>query len=317
MRHGSYRLPRPVLPLPGRAGLWGDLWGGRARLEPVLECVANVSEGRDRATLDDLSAAGGPCLLDLHHDPDHNRAVITLAGPGVEEAVRAVAALAVARLDLGHHLGAHPRLGVVDVVPFVPLGHSPMTDAVAARDRFATWAAATLRLPCFLYGPPGTGRSLPEIRRLAFAAAAASAASASGLAPDTGPQRPHPTAGAACVGARGPLVAYNLWLGRADLDRARAVARSLRGPALRALGLDVGGTAQVSCNLVSPLALGPAQAYDAVAALVPVARAELVGLVPAAVLARVPERRWAQLDLGPDRTIESRLARAGFPVEPD
>jgi glutamate formiminotransferase len=138
------------------------------------------------------------------------------------------------------------------------------------------------------------------------------------LAPDTGPPVAHPTAGATCVGARDVLVAYNLWLapeawaGRrgpnAVADVARSVAAAVRGPAVRALGLDVGGRAQVSTNLVDPLVVGPAQAYDAVAALAPVAGAELVGLVPAAVLETVPTGRWAELDLGPSRTIEGRLA---------
>jgi glutamate formiminotransferase len=273
----------------------------------VLECVVNVSEGRDRAVVDAIAAAAGACLLDVHADPHHNRAVLTLAGPDVEEAARAVTAEGVRRIDLRLHVGVHPRLGAVDVVPFVPLAGSSLADAVGARDRFASWAGDELGVPCFLYGPRsrpqpfsaqpgplGPGRTLPDVRRHAF----------TGLAPDTGGPMAHPTAGAICAGARPVLVAYNVWLAEeVDVAAARRIAREIRGPALRALGLDVGGRAQVSMNLVEPLRLGPAEAYDAVAARAPVARAELVGLVPAAVLQAVPEDRWAELDLRPDRTL--------------
>ena len=261
----------------------------------MLECVVNVSEGRRRGVLDALAAAAGASLLDVHTDPHHNRAVLTLAGGDLEESVRAVAVEAVHRIDLRAHVGVHPRLGALDVVPFVPLAGATMADAAAARDRFASWAAARLGIPCFLYG---SERSLPEVRRRAFV----------DLDPDMGRPVPHPTAGAICVGARSVLVAYNLWLApEAGVDVARSVAAALRGPAVRALGLDVGGRAQVSTNLLDPLVTGPARVYDEVAALAPLAGAELVGLVPEAVLDAVPPERWAELDLSPDRTIEARL----------
>ena len=259
----------------------------------MLECVVNVSEGRDLAVVEALVAAAGRDCLDHHHDAHHHRSVLTLVGV---VAPRAVTALAVDVLDLGAHAGAHPRLGVVDVVPFVPLGPSGLDDAIAARDEFGRWAASELGVPGFAYGPE---RSLPEIRRQAFRA----------LAPTWGPRAPHPTAGAVCVGARSVLVAYNVWLADADAGRARQVAAAVRGPYLRALGLDVGGRAQVSMNLVAPHRLGPAEAYDRVAALAPVAGAELVGLLPRDVLEAIPRRRWSELDLAPDRTIEARLAR--------
>lgn len=268
---------------------------------PVLECVANVSEGRDAAAVAAIGAAAGNRLLDVHSDFHHHRSVFTLAGPGVEEAVRGLAEEAVARLDLRHHEGAHPRIGVLDVVPFVPLAGAVDSDALAARDRFAAWAADELGLPCFLFGPE---RTLPEVRRGAFVT----------LAPDLGPARPHLRAGAAAVGARGLLVAYNLWLAPGvGLDQAREVARGIRGPGIRALGLAVGQGVQVSCNLTEPSTVPPDVAYDAVATLVPVARAELVGLVPANVLSAVPGHRWRELDLDESRTIEARLEQAGSP----
>ncbi len=114
------------------------------------------------------------------------------------------------------------------------------------------------------------------------------------------------------MGARGPLVAYNLWLVEPDLALARSLAAELRSPAVRALGLEAGGRAQVSCNLIDPLDVGPAAVYDAVARRAEVDRAELVGLVPAAVLADVPVHRWGELDLHRERTIEARLEGAGI-----
>lgn len=281
----------------------------------MLECVVNVSEGRDQATIAAIAAAAGDCLLDVHSDAHHHRSVLTLAAEDEQEldhAVHQVTRQTLQRIDLRSHTGVHPRLGAVDVVPFVPLDGvqatqagdgSTMADAVAARDRFARWAARELNLPCFVYGPPPE-RSLPEVRRQAFRP----------LLPDTGPSVPHPTGGAVCVGARPLLVAYNLWLADGTpVEAARAVAARLRSPAVRALGLDVGGRAQVSLNLVDPHVVGPAAAYDAAVALgAPVVATELVGLLPQALLDAIPPDRWPQLDVGPGRTIEARLADAAL-----
>ena len=271
----------------------------------VLECVVNVSEGRDAGVVAALSAACGGALLDVHSDPHHHRSVFTLAGPAVEAATRALVAAAVERIDLRRHDGSHPRLGAADVVPFVPLAGATMDDAVRARDDLARWLGDELGVPCFLYGPE---RSLPDIRRHAFR----------DLAPDTGPPAPHPTAGATAAGARDLLVAFNVWLAApADRPAARQIAAEVRRPGLRTLGLDVGGRAQVSCNLIDPLALGPAAAYDLIATRaaahgVSVAGAELVGLLPEAVLDREDPNRWQQLDLDAQRTIEARLRRKGL-----
>jgi glutamate formiminotransferase len=262
----------------------------------VLECVINISEGTRLDLVETIGRAAGRELLDVHTDADHNRSVLTLVG---EDAARAVTATAVLVLDLRGHEGVHPRIGSVDVVPFVPLGSTPMAEAVAARDRFARWAGDTLGVPCFVYGEE---RSLPDIRREAWAT----------LTPTTGPAEPHPRAGAIAVGARPLLVAYNVWLAEPDLDRARGIARDIRGPGLRTLGLAVGDEVQVSMNLIDPLAVGPADAYDAVASRAEVGRAELVGLVPDAVLQAIDPGRWDELDLGADRTIESRLAARGL-----
>ena len=272
----------------------------------LLECVINVSEGRDLSTLAALERAAGSCLLDLHSDGDHHRSVLTLAGSqaALEESVRAVARAAVTTIDIRRHEGAHPRLGALDVVPWVslagwPLANGPIEAGVEARNRFAQWAGSALSLPCFLYGPD---RALPEVRRRAWRT----------LAPDSGPGVPHPTAGAVAVGARPILVAYNLWLAEPDLAVARAVARAMRGPHVRALALQVGDAVQVSCNLIDPWSVGPEAAFDAVASQAGVARAELVGLAPRGVLEGVPRHRWRELDLDAATTIEARLEKAGL-----
>jgi glutamate formiminotransferase len=205
------------------------------------------------------------------------------------------------------HQGAHPRAGVLDVVPFVPYrpGRPPESDlslTVPHRDDFARWLGASLGIPSFLYGPLADGRSrtLPQLRRHAFGE----------IPPDYGPRRPHRTAGATMVGARSVLVAYNVWV--SGVAVARRVAPLVRGPAVRALALAVGKRAQVSCNLMEPSTCGPAQLYDLVAAHVQeaggsVLGAELVGLVPESILRAVPSARWAELDLSPEQTVEARL----------
>jgi glutamate formiminotransferase / 5-formyltetrahydrofolate cyclo-ligase len=283
----------------------------------VLECVVNVSEGRDPEVLAALAEASGRQLLDVHTDAGHNRSVLTLAArdsDALETAVRDLAREVLARLDLGRHVGVHPRFGVLDVVPFVPIppggaqagegedreGEAGgMGEAMAARDRFARWAGEVLELPCFLYGPD---RDLPTVRRQAFRT----------LAPATGPAAPHPSAGACAVGARGVMLAWNLWLADRDREAAALVAAALRGPAVRALAFELPAGVQLSFNLVDPLRVGPATVFDAASAAgARVVRSELVGLAPAALLERTEPARWAELDLHPDRTIEARLEQSG------
>jgi glutamate formiminotransferase len=257
----------------------------------LLECVINVSEGRRGAVVDALRVAAGGALLDVHTDADHNRTVLTLAAPQADalvSAVHAVARVAVERIDLREHAGVHPRTGAIDVVPFVPLDESTIENATAARDTFVAWMADVLDVPCVAYG--ADTRTLPEARRAVRA----------------GEVAPHPTAGVCMVGARNVLVAYNVWLADRDVALAKRIAAEVRSDAVRALGLDVGGHAQVSCNLIDPDRVGPAALYDAVASRAAVARAELVGLVPATVRGGWPPARWRSLDLGPSRTIEAR-----------
>jgi glutamate formiminotransferase len=278
----------------------------------VLECVPNVSEGRDGAVLDRLAQACGDALLDRHVDVDHHRSVFTLASPHTAEVMRSLAQAVAEQVDLARHDGVHPHLGALDVVPFVALAGSSPHDAVAAARAFATWAADALALPVFLYDEAdGTHRTLPDARRDAFRT----------RVPDVGPTRPHPTLGAVAVGARAPLVAVNCELARDDLALARAIARQVRErdgglPGVRALGLHLESVqrAQVSMNLVALESTGLQTACRAVDELARVAgtvvdRVELVGLVPADELARCDAEFLVWSGIGPDQTIEARLSR--------
>lgn len=273
----------------------------------MIESVINISEGRRPDLVAAIAAAAGDDLLDVHSCVHHNRSVLTVVG---EHAPRAITRAAAELLDLAGHEGAHPRIGAVDVVPFIALGDTPISAALTARDTFAHWAADELTIPVFLYGPPrdaghadhggmlADGRTLPEIRRSAFRR----------LPPDLGPPAPHPTAGAIAVGCRPPLVAYNLWLAEPDLEQARRIAAAVRSDSVRTLGLAVGDQVQVSMNLIDPTRVGPADVHRLVAHSASIARAELVGLIPETVLDRIDPSDWEHLDLAGDRTIEWRLA---------
>jgi glutamate formiminotransferase len=263
----------------------------------VLECVINISEGQNAKTLQRLRHTCSTALLDVHTDTHHNRSVFTLSGPSVEEAARSLTTEAVQLIDIRQHRGVHPRIGVVDVVPFVPLPNtrSTMDDAARAQVAFAQWVSTELHIPAFLYGD---NRSLPDLRKGAFTE----------FPPEFGPATPHQTAGAIAVGRRSILIAYNLWLTTHDIRLSREIAHNIRRAGLRTLGLDVGGVAQVSCNIVDIDVINPEITYDLVQQYAPIDHAELVGLLPRDVLLRQTPKRWAQLDISDEKTIEARLS---------
>ena len=226
-----------------------------AGLTPLVQCVPNFSEGRRpdviAAIVDAVRETPGVRLADWSADPDHNRLVVTFIGPpaAVREAALAAATASVARIDLRAHEGVHPRLGALDVLPFVPLSGLTLADCGGLARDVGAELAERLGLPVFLYEAASPdARSLPFVRKQAFAT----------LTPDFGRAAPHPTAGAAVVGARGPLVAYNVSLDTPDLSVARTLARDLRVhpalPGVRALGLRLAsrGLTQVSMNLTRP-----------------------------------------------------------------
>lgn len=268
----------------------------------MLLAVPNVSEGRDAAVLDAIGAAfaaGGARVLDRHADPDHHRAVFTLAGePGtLHEALAAGARAAIERIDLTRHEGLHPHVGAIDVAPVVfrtPEQRGPaVAEALALADTLGE-----LGLPVFLYGILADERTRAELRR--GGAPGLAQRMAAGLTPDFGPAHMHPTAGAVLVAARPPLVAFNLELGPpATGADARHIARAIREsgeqglPGLRAIGLTLaarGDVAQVSCNVEDHQALPLAALLEAVERHAAVTQAELVGLAPRAAFEGWPER---------------------------
>jgi len=277
---------------------------------PVLECVPNVSEGRSPAVIDRLGRAitqvKGVRLASVHIDPDHHRSVFTFLG--APETVQA-AALSLARavfetVDMRAHQGIHPRLGALDVLPFVPLRDLTMADAVAVARAVGERLAADHGLPVYLYGAAATApdrRSLLAVRAGQYEGLPTRLADPS-WRPDFGPARFEPRLGALLVGARDVLVAYNVWLDTDDAAAARAIARAVREsagglPALQAMGgrLERRGIAQVAMNLLDYRVTSLPQAFDAVRSEaarrgVGVRRGELVGLAPRAAFAgRSPE----------------------------
>lgn len=280
----------------------------------VLECVPNVSEGRNHALIDELGAACGVSLLDVHRDADHHRSVFTLAGPGerdCEPAVRALAHALMRRIDLADHDGVHPRTGALDVVPFVALTGTVAAVAREAALEFGAWAADELGTPVFFYGDADEQhRTLPSVRATAFER----------RDPDVVPARVRPELGAIAVGARPVLVAVNYELDRDDVASARRIAHDVRErdgglPGVRALGFRLAsrGVAQVSMNLVALERTGVEAAYVAVRDAArrydaDVTRVELVGLLPAQELERCSQEFLEWSGLSPSQTIESRLA---------
>ena len=283
-----------------------------------LEAVPNFSEGRDRATIDALARALGARarLLDVHADFDHNRSVFTLAG-GDEELIAALldgVAVARERIDLRSHEGVHPRVGVADVLPIVAVRPEDMERARAAALELAERIGAELELPVFLYGDLAAGRTLAELRRGGVEGLARRIESGE-LEPDFGPSGLDPRSGAVLVGARHPLIAFNVNL-RGSLEAAREIAGLVRESGggfagVRALGLELpgAGLVQVSMNIEvwRKSGLGEIVARierEAAARGAEIAGSELVGLIP---LGAAAEAEQAGLVFPPAQILESRL----------
>jgi glutamate formiminotransferase len=295
-------------------------------MERLVECVPNFSEGRRPDVLarlrEAIESSPGVRFLDQTADVDHNRSVITFAGDpkAVSDAMERAVDVAIASIDLRTHRGEHPRLGAVDVVPFVPIGDTTMDECVDLARAFGERIAARFDLPVFLYAAAATRSErirLPDIRKPQFEGMG-ELIGQPGWIPDFGPSRLHPTAGATVVGARPFLIAYNINLETTDVDLAKRIARRMREssgglPKVQALGLWLEDLrcAQVSMNLldftVTPMWLVfeevERQATDEG---VRVRESELIGLAPVRALLDVADH--AGVD--PDATVEERLAGA-------
>jgi glutamate formiminotransferase len=287
-----------------------------------LESVPNFSEGRDRATIAAIGEAlsGGVRLLDVHSDPDHNRSVYTLVGRDepLVEALLAGVAVAQERIDLRRHEGAHPRIGAADVVPLVPLLPEDMERARADAMELARRIGEELELPVFLYGELAPGRG-PAFFRQGGTDELGRRLAAGELEPDFGPGELDPSAGGVIVGARRPLVAFNVDLRGATLADAQAIAAVVRErdggfPGVRALGLDLpgAGRVQVSMNVEDWEA---AALHEIVARIeaeatsrgAEVAGSELVGLMPAGAAAAAAGAMLRIDGFDASRLIETRL----------
>jgi glutamate formiminotransferase len=300
----------------------------------LLECALNFSEGKREDVINAIAgAAQGVLVLDLNADKDHNRAVVTFVGSpqAVAEAAFRISAKAIELIDMNQHRGEHPRMGAVDVIPFVPLGEASMQEAIAAARQVGRRLGEELGIPVYLYEEAATRperRNLADVRRGQYEGLPEKLADPQ-WKPDFGPNRPHPTAGATAVGARIYLVAYNVNLGTSEIDIAKAIARAVRARTgglhnVKALGVMIEernpsgsspsgrSLAQVTMNVVDPFRTPLYRVLELVkieAARygVPIVGSEIVGLVPLSVILDTV-RYYLQLeDFRDDQVLEARL----------
>jgi glutamate formiminotransferase len=293
----------------------------------IIECIPNVSEGRRADVIERVADAvrsiPGVRLLDYSSDPSHNRSVFTLVGDaaGMKAATLALFERAVADIDLRSHRGEHPRLGAVDVVPFVPIEGVSMAECVALAKDVGAEVARRFGVPVFLYEEASENaarRNLEDIRRGEFEGLAAKMAAPEWV-PDFGPPAPHPSAGASVIGARMPLIAYNINLSTGRLDVAKKIAAAIRHSSgglryVKAAGfmLEDRGIAQVSMNLTNYQKTPIARVFEMVKREaerygVGILESEIVGLVPSAALMSAAEF-YLQLErFGPDQILENKL----------
>jgi glutamate formiminotransferase / 5-formyltetrahydrofolate cyclo-ligase len=297
----------------------------------LIECVPNVSEGRRSTVLEmlagEIGTVPGVRLLDYSADPSHNRSVFTMAGDrcALKTAVLAMAWGAVHTIDLRTHRGEHPRIGAVDVVPFIPLGDTTMAECVELAREVGQAIAERLDVPVYLYEEAASRearRRLEDIRRGQFEGLS-SKMTEPDWAPDFGPSAPHPTAGATVVGARRALIAFNVNLATNQLAIAKRIAAAVRESnggllSVKALGVSLPhrGIVQVSMNLTNFQRTPIETVFDRVAAEaaksgVEVVDSELVGLIPEAALGGTTPEHLRLLAFSENHILERRLAHSG------
>jgi len=293
----------------------------------VIECVPNVSEGRRQDVInrlaDELRSVPGMRVLDVQSDATHNRSVFTLAGDAaaMSAGIPKLFAGAIAAIDLTSHQGEHPRMGAVDVTPFIPIDGVTMAECVTLARAIGEDVATRFSLPVYLYEEASSDparKNLEDIRRGEFEGLATKMANP-GWAPDFGPAAPHPTAGASVIGARMPLIAYNINLATNRLDVAKKIAAAIRMSSgglryVKAMGipLEDRGIVQVSMNLtnyektpifrVFDLVKREAERYG-----VQVLESEIVGLVPAAALRQSVEYYLQLEGFSAAQVLENKL----------
>jgi glutamate formiminotransferase / 5-formyltetrahydrofolate cyclo-ligase len=296
-------------------------------MRTVIECVPNVSEGRDRERIreiaDSIRSVPGARLLDVSSDASHNRSVLTFVGDAasVRAGVEALFDAAVPRIDLTRHSGEHPRMGAVDVVPFIPIRGANVEDCVALSREVAASVAGKHGIPVYLYEDSATSearRNLAEIRKGEFEGFVEKIRDPK-WAPDFGPSAPHPTAGVVAIGARPPLIAYNINLGTKDLRVADTIAKSIRhiGGGFRyvkALGVELSerGQVQVSINMTNFRKTPLHRVFECVRSEaerygVPIVGSEIVGLTPAEALFMAADHYLRLEGFSSSQVLEMRL----------
>ena len=302
-------------------------------MEQIIECVANVSEGRDRTVLDSLAhtilAFAEVALLDRHADSDHHRSVFTFGGrpQAVLQAAFAFIRTAVPLINLKLHQGEHPRVGAVDVVPLIPLKGATMQDCGDWARQLGRRIGTELHIPVFLYEAachvPARQR-LEVIRRGGIKGLGARMATDHLWRPDFGPPQPHPTAGVVVVGARPPLIAFNVVLQTPNVSMAQSIAKRVRTsggglPSLKAIGIELAsrGLSQVSMNLVNFHETSIQDAFEAVRqeaekSGVGIEESEIVGLIPREAVPFHHQERIKLRSWNPDQVVETRLSQVGI-----
>ena len=292
----------------------------------IVECVPNFSEGRRGQVIDALADAVGHTsgirLLDVQSDESHNRCVLSFVGDldDVVRAAMAAARRAVELIDMNVHRGEHPRLGAVDVIPLVPIASVSMEACVAAARALGAGLWRELRLPVFFYAEAATRaerRRLPDIRKGEYEGLPAKLADPD-WAPDVGEPTPHPTAGVTVVGARRPLIAYNINLRTEDVDIAKRIAKAVREsggglPAVQAMGVrSATGQTQVSMNLLDYTTTPVHRAYELVQSEaarygVEILESEVVGLIPLDAVADAARASLRLRDFNREQILEAKL----------
>jgi len=294
----------------------------------IVECVPNFSEGRRKEVVDAIAQAiasvPGVRALDRQMDADHNRSVITFVGDrtAVAQAAFRGAQKAVELIDMSMHHGEHPRVGALDVLPFVPIAGVTMDDCVALARSVGKRIADELQVPVYLYQAAATRldrRALPDVRRGEYEGLKTEIETNPDRTPDFGPRRLHPTAGACIVGARPVLIAWNVNLRTADIRVAKRIAKAIREsdgglPAVRAKGFELAdrGLVQVSMNMVDYRKTSLVQAYEAIRSLaakegVEIAESEIVGLVPLDALIDGATQYFKLARFHREQILETRL----------
>jgi len=302
------------------------------RTMKIVECVPNFSEGRRQEVIKQISDAAqsidGVTILDCESDPNHNRMVLSFVGApeAVKKAALAASERAIDLIDLTKHTGEHPRMGAVDVVPFVPLREVTMEDCVQLANEFGKEFAEKFSVPVFLYENAATRperRNLADVRQGQFEGLRELIGVDPAKKPDYGPERINPTAGATAVGARPILIAYNVNLESQDLSLAKKIAKKIRErdggfPAVKALGFELKdrNLIQVSMNLTDYTKTSMHTVFDSISTLardsgVRVVESEIVGLVPEDAIARASVHYLSIRNFREDQIIENRIFGAG------